>query len=122
LEDSNPLHELSGRTPLEILSEYVKYDPNNPVPKEVTPDLDDYDIDMDFLSSSSEFAPSSVVIAAKAPDSRTQSRLCVQRDGTMKAVRTSEPLLGKRIVDIKAPVYEVTPEKGIIVPPAAPAK
>jgi len=115
LEEAKPLHEKGAGAPLEKLSEYFRYDATNPVPKEIIPDLNHYELDPTFLSDSPPTDATTVVIVAKAPDKKTNARLVVLADGTIKAVRSTQALVAKRLADIADPVFDVTPEKGIIV-------
>jgi len=103
-------------TPLERVEQYIRNDPANPVPAKLIPDLEDYDLDLTFLSNSPPVDRSTIVIAAKARDKKANARLVVLTDGTIKAVRTTQPLAGKSLTDITDPVFAVTPEEGILVP------
>ncbi len=92
---------------------YVEAGRNESVPSILIPDLDDYDVADAFLTDPKSVAPSLVVIAEKE-GGRSHPRLIVSADGTIKAVATTEPLVGRKLDAITAPIYDVTPETGIV--------
>ncbi len=67
-----------AKTPMDILAGYFKYDSANPVPRDLIPDLAQYDIDAAFVESEVESAPQTIVIAEKHGESNSTASVVRQ--------------------------------------------
>jgi len=121
LEETHSPYKISQGTPMQKVAAYLAYDPDNPVNRKLVPDINDYAIDADFLSTDVKRSPTVIVVAAKSREKKENARLVVLTDGTIRAVVSDEPLVGRDTSGMKATVCDVTPEKGIVTGSASTA-